>query len=75
MKEAYKEFYHPTFRQKAYTDLVFYHYRQAFLSLQQSVKRWFRMYGGTINCTEGGTLFGPGIKCMRFSEFLEEFKN
>ena len=23
-----------------------------------------------INCTEGGSLFGPGIKCMKFEEYL-----
>lgn len=70
IKKAYKEFYHPTFKQKAFCDLVFYHYRQAFLEMQQEVPIWYKHYGGTINCTEGGTLFGQGIKCMKFKEFL-----
>lgn len=74
IKEAYKEFYHPTFKTKAYVDLVFYHYRQAFLSMQDTTDMWYTMYGGTINATEGGTLFGPGITCMTFKEFLEKNK-
>jgi hypothetical protein len=74
IKEAYPEFYHPVFKEKAYVDLVFYHYRQAFLSMQQSNPLWFKRYGGTINCTEGGTLFGQGITCMKFERFLKEHK-
>jgi len=74
IKKTYKEFFHPTFKTKAYVDLVFYHYRQAFIEMQQEVAIWYKMYGGTINCTEGGTLFGNGITCMKFSEFLEKWK-
>lgn len=72
IKEAYKEFYHPTWRRRAFTDLVFYHYRQAFLEMQREVAIWYKHYGGTINATEGGTLFGQGIKCMKFTDFLKE---
>jgi len=74
IKKAYNTFYHPTFKKKAYVDFVFYHYRQAFLELQQLAPLWYRLYGGTINCTEGGTLFGPGINCMTFKEFLTKYK-
>jgi len=27
----------------------------------------------TINATEGGAIFGKGIKCMKFGEFLKKF--
>ncbi len=74
IKEAYKEFYHPTFKTKAFVDLVFYHYRQAFLSLQEDLPLWYKAYGGTVNCTEGGTLFGQGIRCISFKQFLGENK-
>lgn len=74
IREAYKEFYHPIFKTKAYVDMVFYHYRQAMIEMQLDTKAWYRLYGGTINCTEGGTLFGYGIKCMKFKEFLEKWQ-
>lgn len=74
IKKAYPQFYHPIWQARAYCDLVFYHYRQAFLELQESTELWYRLYGGTINCTEGGTLWGNDIKCMRFEEFLTKYK-
>lgn len=73
IREAYKEFYHPVWKKKAFVDLVFYHYRQSFIELQQATDPWYRLYGGTINCTMGGTLFGQEIKCMGFKEFLERY--
>ena len=74
IKEAYKEFYHPTFKTKAFCDLVFYHYRQAFIEMNQETEAWYRLFGGTVNCTEGGTLWGQNITCMPFSLFLKEHK-
>lgn len=74
IRKTYPKFYHPVFKEHAYADLVFFHYRQAFLNLQEITDLWYRLYGGTVNCTEGGTLFGQGITSMKFSEFLEEHK-
>jgi hypothetical protein len=71
---SYDEVYHPVFKTKAHIDNVFKHYREAFLSLQYFVKPWYSMSGGTVNCTEGGTLFGVGVRCMKFAEFLAERK-
>ena len=71
---AYKEFYHPIFKTKALADGPFMDYRETFISFQRQVPTWFRHYGGSINCSEGGTLFGPNITCMRFSEFLEKHR-
>jgi hypothetical protein len=74
IKEAYPKFYHPVFKEHAFADLIFFHYRQAFIDLQEMTDLWYRLYGGTINCTEGGTLFGQGITCMKLQEFLEKWK-
>lgn len=74
IRQSYKQFYHPTFKTRAYVDLVFYHYRQAFLEMQMETQLWYRLYDGTINCTEGGTLFGHLITCMPFDQFLKEHK-
>lgn len=73
VKSAYPEFYHPVFKSKAFVDTVFYHYRQAFLTMAQTAPIWYRLYGDTINATEGGTLWGPSIRCMHFAEFLREY--
>jgi len=74
IKKTYKHFYHPVFKTKAYVDLIFYHYRQAFLEMQQETALWYKLYGGTINTTEGGTLFGKDIKCMKLKEFLSKYR-
>lgn len=73
IKRTYKQFRHPFFKTEAFTDIVFYHYRQAFLELQQATSLWYRHYGGTINCTGGGTLFGLGITNMHFKQFLDKY--
>lgn len=74
ISKVYIQVYHPYFRTKATFDAVFYHYRQTFLEMQKGTQPWFRHYGGTINASEGGTLFGPNIKCMTFKEFLDKYK-
>jgi hypothetical protein len=74
IRKTYPKFYHPVFKEYAFVDLIFFHYRQAFIDLQKMTDLWYRLYGGTYNCTEGGTLFGAGINCMKFADFLEEHK-
>jgi hypothetical protein len=69
----YQEVYHPFFKTKATIDHVFANYRRAFLSMQKASKPWYLLYGGTINCTEGGTIYGEGINCMYFKTFLEKY--
>jgi len=69
IKEVYQEVYHPVFKTWAKSDYVFRHYKKAFLSLVKSAKPWVH----TINCTEGGTLFGPKIECMPFADFLRRY--
>ena len=67
---AYKKIYNPCFKTWAYIDAVFSSYRQTFLEYQKNTPSWYQHYGGTINCSEEGALFGLNIKCMRFKEFL-----
>ena len=49
------------------SDPVFDFYREAFLDLVKRSPKWVK----TINCTEGGSLFGNGIKNMKFVDILE----
>lgn len=72
---TYEMVHHPFFGTNAYIDHVFKNYRRIFLSMQDGTLPWFKLYGGTINCTEGGTLWGRGITCMWFKTFLEEYGN
>lgn len=69
VKGAYREVVNPS-GEKAMADLVFWHYREAFLEMIRDVNSKFE----TWNCTESGTLFGEGIKWVKFSEFLEAHK-
>lgn len=69
----YKKIYHPHFKTKALIDAVFWHYRKGFLEMQKSTPSWYRYYGGTINASEGGSIFGRFIKCMTFKNFLNKY--
>lgn len=73
LKYAYTPVYHPFFKTNALIDMVFNHYRESFLTLNIQTQPWFKKWGGTINCTEGGTLFGSELQCMKFSDFLEKY--
>ena len=70
---AYKEVYHPFFKTKAHIDAVFTGYRESFLEFQSKSPLWYHHYGGTKNCSEGGSLWGAGIECMRFADFLSKY--
>lgn len=64
----YDKIWHPYFKKWAKYDFVFKHYRAGLLGLIKTSKPWVH----TINATEGGTLFGPRVDCMKFSDFLNE---
>jgi len=70
---VYKKVYHPFFKTYAYIDAVFTSYRQSFLEFQRKTPPWYQHWGGTINATGGGALFGPEIKCMTFKKFLSKY--
>lgn len=63
----YKEYYNPKSKRKVLTDLVFNHYREAWLEMAAITPAWVE----TVNCSWETTLFGPNIKQMRFEEFLQ----
>lgn len=48
-----------------FTDPTYWHYRNGLLSLLKSADRTL------YNCTEGGTLFGPRVRCMRLEEWAD----
>ena len=52
---------------KVLSDPIFDFYREAFLDLVTRTPKWTR----TINATEGGSLFGKGIKNMKLKDVLE----
>jgi hypothetical protein len=65
--QFYKKIYHPTFKTNAYVDKIFAHYRESWRGLVLKTMPWTK----TVNCTEGGTLFGEGIECMKFVDWLK----
>lgn len=72
VKGAYREVVNPS-GERAYADLVFWHYREAFLEMAKEVNPKFE----TWNCTGSGTLFDPNdqlVKWKTFKEFLEAHK-
>lgn len=72
VKSAYREVVNPN-GEKAMADVVFWHYREAFIELARDVNQKF----DTWNCTEGGTLFSDDgtVKWKTFREFLEAHKS
>jgi hypothetical protein len=66
VQEAYIQVYNPHLRETWYTDPTYYWYRQSFVQLAAQAPCV------TYNCTEGGILFGKGIKCMKLEKFLQE---
>lgn len=72
VQSAYREVVNPS-GEKAMADLVFWHYREAFLEMTHDVNPKFE----TWNCTEGGTLFSNDgtVKWKTFGEFLEAHKS
>lgn len=71
VRGAYHEFVNPN-GGKAMADLVFYHYREAFLEMARDVNKKFE----TWNCTGDGTLFSNDdtIRWKTFEEFLGAHK-
>ena len=68
IEEAFIRIYNPHLKKHFYTDPTYYWYRQGFLELVQ------RSPCSTYNCTEGGILFGAGVKCMKLERFLKQAK-
>ena len=68
---VYDRIWHPVFRTTSHIDVVFKSYREGFFEMLLTKPQWQR----TVNATEGGTLFHPGLECMALKDWLEEEKN
>ena len=68
-KKAYPTVYNPDFRTYCKQDPLFVYYSNALKEFIPKAPDWVK----TINATEGGAIFGKGIKCMKFGEFLKKF--
>ena len=53
---------------RSYADPVFRQYRKGMIDCISELPKEFLPIS---NCTEGGTLFGPNIECVRFEDWLE----
>jgi len=66
---TYKRGYNPDFKCGYYIDNVFDSYRSSTLSWLKTMRQSAGIV--TYNCTEGGGLYGKGIECMRFEDYLK----
>ena len=64
-EEAFIRLENPHTGETWYTDPAYYWFRDVFLEMVNDAKCQ------TYNCTEGGTLFGPGIKTVPLDEFFK----
>jgi hypothetical protein len=64
MSELYIPVTHPTTGETWYADPTYHWYRQVFLELVAQAPC------ETVNCSEGGTVFGEGVRLLRFADFL-----
>ncbi len=69
LDEIFIRIYNPHLDQWFYTDPAYYWYRQAFLEMASEADY------ETVNCTEGGILFGEGVRVATLAEFLAETKD
>jgi len=67
LEKYFHNFSNPTTGEGFYTDPTYYGYRRAFFDLLAISP------GKTINCTEGGTLFGNDLECMKLDQFFQKF--
>jgi len=69
-QKAYPTLYNPEFNCYFKQDPIFQYYSNAFKEFIPRAPSWVQ----TINATEGGAIFGPGITCMKFSKFLQRYQ-
>lgn len=66
IEEAFIQVHNPYLNETWYADPTYYWYRQIFLEMVKHAP------GETYNCTEGGILFGSGIRFVPLAEFLNQ---
>ena len=64
-KDAFIHLENPFLRETWFTDPAYYWYRTVFLQMVEDAP------GQTYNCTEGGLLFGPGIRTVPLEAFVQ----
>ena len=62
--DAYVRVYNPHLKATWYADPAYYWYRQSFLEMARAAECV------TLNCTEGGILFGKGVRFLPLKTFL-----
>ncbi len=67
----YFDHHNPDFNIDCYSDIMFNHYKEAFMQMLELAAMSNRPVE-TINCTEGGILHGSHIKGMKLQDFLKE---
>lgn len=67
VKKFYKKIYNPIYRKYYYTDYVYNWYKDIFFEMLKNSKN------NTVNCTEGGILFGKHIKNMKLFSFFKKY--
>jgi len=68
-KKAYPIVYNPEFKTNCKQDPIFQYYSNALKEFIPRALKWVK----TVNATEGGAIFGEGIECMTFKNFLKKF--
>jgi hypothetical protein len=69
-KNLFPKKFNPEFQTHYIMDPIFQYYSSTF---KEFISRTDDL--NTINATEGGSIFGDKITCMKFSEFLAKFEN
>ncbi len=67
INKFYKVIFNPIYKKYFYTDYVYNWYKDIFLDMISDTKK------NTINCTEGGILFGKKIKNLKLKDFLKKY--
>ena len=66
-KKLFKKIYNPDFNCYCIVDPLFQYYSEALKEFISRSPEWVT----TINATEGGSIFGERINCMKFKDFLD----
>lgn len=69
-QKLFKKIFNPEFNCYCIVDPLYQFYSNALKEFIARSPSWLT----TINATEGGSIFGERIKCMRLQEFLDKYK-
>jgi hypothetical protein len=69
-QKLFPKIYNPEFDCNCILDPLFQFYRNALLEFISRSPKWVN----TINASEGGSIFGPRIKCLTLKNFLQIYK-